>query len=316
MKNNQKSFMTLLMMLYVAVSFGQIVKPIDPDEILLKGKNLPKVLLVGSWHFQYPGLDAHVTNEENRINIYSDRRQKELQELLDYLAQFKPTKILVESGANTGYIKHNYTEWRAGRETLMANERSQIGMRLVERFKLDTIYGVDDWPLLMDLHYDSLQTNIPYLDNIYKRHYFGGNDSIQKRYTEFYKYEEMFQLNNTILESFEFLNSDKVLNRYFGAYIAGGQFVSDEKEGPDALSMFWFNRNLRIFRNIQRIETNEDDRILILFGAGHIPILKWLFECSPEYELVKFNELQSSDNTQSENPETTRKKKKNKKSNQ
>jgi hypothetical protein len=296
MNNSRKSLMTLLMMLSVAVSFGQTVKPIDPDEILLNGKKLPKVLLVGSWHFQYPGLDAHVTNEENRINIYSDRRQKELQELLDYLAIFKPTKILVESGPITGYIKYNYTEWKAGRENLMANERSQIGMRLVEMFKLDTIYGVDDWPLIMELHYDSLLTNIPYLDSIYKRHYFGGNDSIQKRYTEFYRYEEKFQLNNTLLESFKFLNSDKVLNRYFGAYIAGGQFVSDEKEGPDALSMFWFNRNLRIFRNIQRIETNEDDRILILFGAGHIPILKWFLECSPEYELVKFNELQNENN--------------------
>jgi hypothetical protein len=296
MNNSRKSLMTLLMMLSVAVSFGQTVKPIDPDEILLNGKKLPKVLLVGSWHFQYPGLDAHVTNEENRINIYSDRRQKELQELLDYLAIFKPTKILVESGPITGYIIYNYTEWKAGRENLMANERSQIGMRLVEMFKLDTIYGVDDWPLIMDLHYDSLLTNIPYLDSIYKRHYFGGNDSIQKRYTEFYRYEEKFQLNNTLLESFKFLNSDKVLNRYFGAYIAGGQFVSDEKEGPDALSMFWFNRNLRIFRNIQRIETNEDDRILILFGAGHIPILKWFLECSPEYELVKFNELQNENN--------------------
>lgn len=311
MKNNLKSILSLFMMLTAALSNGQTVNLIDPDEILLKGKNPPKVLLVGSWHFQYPGLDAHVIEEKNRINIYSERRQKELQELLDYIALFKPTKILIESGAVTGYIKHNYTEWKAGKEDLMANERSQIGMRLVEMFNLDSIYGVDDWPLIMDLHYDSLLTNISYLDSIYRRHYFGGNDSIQKRYTEFYKYEETFQLNNTLLESFKYLNSDKVLNRYFGAYIAGGQFVSEEKEGPDALSMFWFNRNLRIYRNIQRVETNEDDRILILFGAGHIPILKWFFECSPEYELVKFNELQSSDLKPVEKSET---KKKNKKS--
>lgn len=309
MNNNRKTTITLLMMLSVAVGFGQTLNPIDPDEFLINGKKLPKVLLVGSWHFQYPGLDAHVTNEENRINIYSDRRQKELQELLDYIAIFKPTKILVESGPITGYIKYNYNEWKAGREDLMANERSQIGMRLVERFKLDTIYGVDDWPLIMDLHYDSLLTNIPYLDSIYKRHYFGGNDTLQSLYTKFYDYQERFQFDNTLLESFKYLNSDKVLNRYFGAYIAGGQFVSEEKEGPDALSMFWFNRNLRIFRNIQRIETTENDRILILFGAGHIPILKWFFECSPEYELLKFNELQNLDNTQIEKPETKRKKK-------
>lgn len=302
MKNLRELTIIWLIMLAAAVCVGQSVKPMDPDEILLNGKKLPKVLLVGSWHFQYPGLDAHLTSEENRINIYSDRRQKELQELLDYIALFKPTKILIESGPITGYIKYNYNEWKAGREELMANERSQIAMRLVDRFKLDTIYGVDDWPLIMDLHYDSLLSNIPYLDTIYERHYFGGNDSIQSAYTKFYDYEEKFQFNNTLLESFKYLNSDKVLNRYFGAYISGGQFTSEEKEGPDALSMFWLNRNLRIFRNIQRIETTENDRILILFGAGHIPILKWLFECSPEYELLKFNELDRSDNTQMENP--------------
>jgi hypothetical protein len=31
----------------------------DPDVILRKGEEVPKVLLVGSWHFNYPGLDAH-----------------------------------------------------------------------------------------------------------------------------------------------------------------------------------------------------------------------------------------------------------------
>jgi hypothetical protein len=158
----------------------------------------------------------------------------------------------------------------------------------------------------MELHYDSLLPNIPYLDSIYKRHYFGGNDTLQNLYTKFYEYQEYFEFNNTLLESFKYLNSNKVLNRIFGAYIAGGQFVSDEKEGPDALSMFWLNRNLRIFKNIQQIETSEDDRILILFGAGHIPILKWFFECSPEYKLINFNELE-------ENKESLWEKKKNRK---
>ena len=282
---------TLLMLFFMFEGYGQTVMPVDPDEFLIKGRKLPRVLLVGSWHFDYPGLDAHVTDDKNRVNIYSEHRQQELNELLNYLALFRPTKILVESGPITGYLKYNFKEWKAGRENLMANERSQIGMRLVERFNLDTIYGVDDWPLIMDLHYDSLLINIPYLDSIYQRHYFGGSDDIHRKYSEFYKYQELFQVENTLLESFRYLNSDKVLNRYFGSYIAGGQFVSDEKEGPDALSMFWFNRNLRIFRNIQRIETKENDRILVLFGAGHIAILKWLFECSPEYDLVKFNTL-------------------------
>lgn len=281
-----------MMLFFVSPLMAQKNKPNDPDVYLRNGKKYPEVLLVGTWHFNYPGLDAHQPAEDKRINIYSDRRQKELQELINYIALFKPTKIILESGPITGYLEYNYKEWKAGREELMANERSQLGMRLMELCKLDTVYGADDWPLMMQLAYDSSLKNIPYLNNIYERHYFGGDDDMQKKYTEFYNYENDYFLNHTLLEGFTYLNSDKVMKRYFGAYIAGGQFASEEKEGPDALSMFWFNRNLRIFRNIQKIESNADDRILVLFGAGHAAILQWFFECSPEYNLVKFEDLE------------------------
>ena len=118
-----------------------------------------------------------------------------------------------------------------------------------------------------------------------------GIDEIQKRYSDFYEYKTKMTLENTILENLQYMNSDKVLDRGFGAYITGGQFESENYEGADALSMFWINRNLRIFRNIQNIDYDESDRILVLFGAGHISILKWLFESSPAFELIKFNEL-------------------------
>ncbi len=263
----------------------------NPDIILQSNKQVPKVLLVGSWHFNYPGLDANVTSEKDRINIYSQQRQDELLELLNYIAVFKPSKIFVESGANTGYLTYNFNEWKQGKAPLDASERSQIGLRLKDMMHLDTVYGVDDGALLMDFLYDTSLKSSPYIDSITKRHYFGGTDSVQARFKEFYTYQDKFELNNTLLNSFKYLNTDKVLNRYFGAYIAGGQFTSKYDEGPDALSMFWMNRNLRIFRNIQRIKTTPEDRILVLFGAGHIAILKWLFECSPEYQVVKFGEI-------------------------
>ena len=59
--------------------------------------------------------------------------------------------------------------------------------------------------------------------------------------------------------------------------------------GVDFETGRWFNRNLRIFRNIQRIETGPSDRILVIFGAGHLNLLNYLFECSPEYRLEEAN---------------------------
>lgn len=286
-----KNCFLFILILFSATTFAQKDFK-DPDVFLQKEEKVPQVLLIGSFHFNYPGLDAHKTKENEKVNIYSQKRQKELLELLDYLSKFKPTKIVVEAGANTRYLFTNYKRYKNGAEKLYASETSQIGMRLVERFDLDTIYGVDTRSLLYDLYVkrDSLAPKT-YIDSITERHYFGGNDEISKRYTNLYQYKDKLSLDNTLLESFQYMNSNKVLDRGFGAYIAGGQFDSKEMEGPDALSMFWFNRNLRIFRKIQQIDYTKDDRILVLFGAGHISVLNWLFKCTPEFDLVKFNAL-------------------------
>ncbi|WBL25848.1 DUF5694 domain-containing protein [Zunongwangia sp. HGR-M22] len=286
---------TILISLVLSFSFTSIIAQAnlkDPDEFLRKGAKVPKVLLVGSFHFNYPGLDAHKISEEKKINIYSEKRQKELQELLNYISKFKPTKIMVETGENTGYLLKNYERYKNGEEKLRPNESSQIGMRLADRFALDTIYGVDAGHLMLDL-YKKRTSEKPqnYIDSISDRHHFGGDDKFMRRYNEFYSYKDKVEYKNTLLKTFKYMNSDKVLDRGFGDYISGGQFISEEMEGPDALSMFWMNRNLRIFRKIQKINHNQNDRILVIFGAGHVSILKWLFKCTPEFELVKFNDL-------------------------
>lgn len=264
----------------------------DPDSILIGDRSLPKVLLIGTWHFDYPGLDAHQPEESERINIFSDRRQAELKELLDYIAKFQPTKIAVEGGRHSGYIIRRFERWKNGTRPLGASEIDQIAIRLMDRFGLDTLYGVDAYPLLLALS-DERDSTMPkgYIDEILDRHYFGGEDEMQQRYRAYYDYKDQMQVKHTLLQSFNYINSDKVLDRGFGSYISGGQFDSEYYEGADALSMFWFNRNLRIFRNIQNIDHDENDRILVLFGAGHVSILRYLFECSPMFELVDFDNL-------------------------
>lgn len=283
----------LIVLLSSNISISQNNNFADPDSFLVGNKKLPKVLLVGSWHFNYPGLDAHQIKEENRINIFSEKRQKELQVLLDYISIFKPTKIAVEGGRNSGYIIRRYERWKSGESPLGASEIDQIAIRLMDRFKLDTLYGVDAYPLILELR-DDKDSSLPnsYIDDILDKHYFGGEDEMSIKFSEFYNYSDKLKVENSLLENFLYLNSDKNLDRNFGSYISGGFFKEgDNYEGVDALSMFWMNRNLRIFRNIQNIDYTSDDRILVLFGAGHISILKFLFESSPEFELIDFTKL-------------------------
>lgn len=262
----------------------------DPDDILVQGEKTPEILLVGSFHFAYYGLDAHVTKEEDKVDVLHPDKQAEVRELVDYISQFKPNKIAVEGGRNSGYILRRYEDYLEDSTTLIANEIDQIAFRLMKQFELDTLYGVNSYGISRDLynHPDSLVLR-PIIDSIYQDWDFRSEDEMSQRYSAMYEEEDKLNNQHTILEYFRHMNADKSIDRGWGAYLVG-DFKNGSYEGSDALAMHWYARNLRILRNIQNI-TEEGDRILVIFGAGHMTILKYLFQCSPEYRLVKFNEI-------------------------
>jgi hypothetical protein len=54
-------------------------------------------MLLGVYHFNNPGKDSYNTEVDD---YWSDKRQKEIKEVVDLLEEFKPTKILVELSPN------------------------------------------------------------------------------------------------------------------------------------------------------------------------------------------------------------------------
>ena len=260
----------------------------DPDRYLVGDRDQPEILLVGTFHFAYPGLDAHKTEEKDQVNILSAQRQKELHELLDMILRFKPTKLCVETQG--AWLWHKYQEHKAG-APLDANEYSQLGFNIMDRAGLDTLYAVDAQPLVMDLRYgaDSAR-HMAWVDSLYEGWDWFGTDSASARYKTMYRASDRFDVDHSLLEIFLSMNDDHALDRDFGAYLNGG-FLLREYDGADVLSLHWYNRNLRIFRNIKRITTSPDDRILVIFGAGHMGILKHLFDCDPEYRVETLQHL-------------------------
>ena len=53
----------------------------------------------------------------------------------------------------------------------------------------------------------------------------------------------------------------------------------------------WYKRNLRIYRNLIGLNFKGEDRILILYGAGHTKILQDLADDSSTMQLVKLSDL-------------------------
>ena len=265
----------------------------DPAAFLRGGEKVPKIMIVGTFHFGYPGLDSHKTDEAYKVDVLSEKKQKEVKELVDYIAQYKPTKILVETGKNTGFLMHRYKAWKAGKYELKRKEIDQIALRLLDRFNLDTIYGIDANSMSRELYKskDSLCTR-PVLDRIYK-----AQDSalfvnkFEDRYWEWYDEEDVHTYEMKLLEYFKVMNSPAHIKRMHGHYILSDK--TDNYNSVDGLLLNWYSRNLRIMKNIQMTQPTSEDRVLVLIGAGHAAILKQQFESTPEYELIEFGELKN-----------------------
>jgi len=56
------------------------------------------------------------------------------------------------------------------------------------------------------------------------------------------------------------------------------------------LATEWYKRNLFIYRNILE-RTEENDRILIIFGSGHVRHLNQLFDDNPKFKIVGANNI-------------------------
>ena len=268
------------------------VTPKDVDEFLVKGEPQAKVLLVGTFHFSYPGLDTYKTEEKDKVNVLSPKRQAEMEVLVDYIAKFKPTKIVVEGGVVSGYMEHQYKQYKKGKEKLRPKELDQICFRLMDRFGLKKIYGADANGLTRSLQRSKDSTAFkPFLETLYAEPKEAVDETLDERYFDWYSYDDKMALQMTLLEYFKYMNTDRNITRSHGHYLVG-DFKKNNHDGADLLTMNWYGRNIRIFRNIQDAITSPDDRVMVLFGAGHMPILHHLFESTPEYELVKFGDLE------------------------
>ncbi len=281
----------LLFLIFAIMSVSISAQSVDIDQHLRKGEKVPQVLLVGTFHFGYPGLDSHKTKEEYKLDILSEQRQEELRELLDYIKKFKPTKIMIEAGRNTGYLMNRMRNWQKGEEELGRRESDQLAIRLAHELQLDTIYGIDAPSLMTEMRRskDSTIFENLFADKFEDRE--ERSNAFEDRYWDWYDVDDRMTYEMRLLDFFKFQNSDKVIERMHGHYVLDDKY-DDYKSMDGWLLLNWYSRNLRIIKNMHRIETKEDDRIMVLFGAGHMAILKHQLESTPEYELVKFSDLE------------------------
>lgn len=279
-----KLLLSSLFLFHISLAFGQKkAEIISPSSFFPKER--AKVLFVGSFHFDYPGLDAHVTANSDKVDVLSETRKKEVTDLVNYIKKFKPTKIAIEA----------FPEWKAteklrayqkGAYRTKRDERYQLGLRIASEMNLDTIYAIDDNPMASNL----MALDSAYFKKLFKDYDYKSDDPFSKMYKAWYVGEDKLRSKIDLLTYFKQTNAREYHQYGHGAYLIG-DFKLDDKRGADALAINWYSRNLRIFRKLQEITTSSNDRILVLFGNGHGAILRQLLESSPEYDFIEFDGL-------------------------
>ncbi|MCW5899436.1 MAG: hypothetical protein KIT10_09230 [Flavobacteriales bacterium] len=252
--------------------------------ILMAQDQRPQVLTLGVFHFNFPNLDARQVAEDDRIDVLAPQYQAEITDIVDRLARFAPTVIVIErTPAEQSRFDSLYHAYLAGRHALSRSEEEQIGFRLAKRFGLQTLHCTDEW--------GRFTPNVGSLIS-------GADSAGYRRFEDYFNADPDGALRSKstrtlqekgILAALRELNDPANIERSLGDYLIG-LFKYEEHQGDftgvDFETGRWFNRNLRIFRNILRIPVSPQDRILVIYGAGHMNLLNTFFRSSPEFKLV------------------------------
>ena len=244
------------------------------------------VLVLGMFHFRDAGLDEY--KPRFSIDVMAEERQREIEDLLQRLATFRPTIIAVEwREERQAVLDSTYDAFRGGERPAAANEREQIGFRLAQRLGHERVRAIDAaarW-------YDSAMNG----DTLTARALRFGQTSLAPRamaWDRWYELRSQHQdsikttmpLRDYLLQ----LNSEESMQDILGQYLYGSIEVGGRGDysGADTRSA-WYNRNLRIFSNLLRLQSGREERILVVIGAGHAPLLRHFIANAPEMRLVQ-----------------------------
>ena len=95
-----------------------------------------------------------------------------------------------------------------------------------------------------------------------------------------------FSREGTVREILRFENAPARLAWSHGFYLDLARIGSPDSLVGAALLAAWYERNVRIFVNLLRL-AEPGDRIVVFFGAGHVPTLRELVKGVPGFRLVE-----------------------------
>ncbi|WP_373897418.1 DUF5694 domain-containing protein [Haloimpatiens sp. FM7315] len=238
-----------------------------------------QVLILGTYHFDKCG--KHLVDIKAG-DMADDKKQQEINETVQNLLKFKPNKIAVEfQRKDEKELNEVYSDYCNDKSIVensvigYKNEIVQLGFKLGKILNHKKIYPVD-YPLsLPDEVFEYAKKNSP---KFYKT-FMDEINSCSVKENEIMKNASV----NDLLKHFN--NNERIKKEHSDLYLYLNQIgAGDNYCGSDMMTE-WYRRNLYIFANLQDI-ANPDDKILIIYGAGHRAILQEFLKEYSKFEFV------------------------------
>jgi len=240
-----------------------------------------EILLLGTFHFQ-----------ESKFDFFTKETQDELKQLIKSISRFSPDAVAVEGAVSQQSVIDesyarlslsdfddlekmknatlgNITMFGQTVPILYSNESVQVGYRLGKELGLERIYGIDE-----DIEMDGTLFMNP-------------NSRIKSAIQSMQDFNQGHK--DSIMDRYRFLNTDEWSEKNHNIYMAVNAENSDGHYNGSMAILKWYERNLKIFSNIQRLAENAK-RIFIIYGAGHLQILRDLINETAGMKLIDIYE--------------------------
>ncbi len=238
-------------------------------------------MILGTYHFN----NNNDLIKSEKEDLRTPKKQAEIMEVVNSLLQFKPNKIFIEwrpGSKNEKIADSLYTEYLNNRYSLGRNEVFQLGFRMAKQLNHQKLYCVDAEGQFL---YDTLVSTAKVSGQFERFQAFF--DSLTKVVQNRGSLRNQMTIKKGLytMNTKEEMQIGLISNFVFKGPELGkvGEYGGAEMVGE------WYKRNIRMYSNMIRTTEAGDERLFLIVGAAHKPIIQHFFENNPDWEVVDVN---------------------------
>lgn len=222
------------------------------------------------------------TTDANSVDFDEEdkKNQEDAKKIAQMISKFKPTVICVEVPQNNQLaLNETYKKYVSDPKN-SSSYYGEVGVVAFEVGRLNNIhrlYGIDH---KLEYNYTINDELVNEIDSL-------TYNNFQANPFAMIPDLNIFEENLSLMEKLRRMNHPKFLDFLITINADMLAFVGTKEgfEGADEAAKY-YQRNLRIYSNLNRIPLTKEDRVFILSGGSHTAFLNEFMKRSPKYDVV------------------------------